>query len=111
MQIITTNTLEEMRERQETLALINVLDEAAHKRAHIPGSANIPVDDAGFLSRVESTVGDKQSPVVVYCANADCPASSRAARLLDEAGFKAVYEYEGGTESWREHGNRVEGSV
>mgnify|MGYP003626742147 CR=1 FL=1 len=41
--------------------------------------------------------------VVVYCANFDCPASTDAARKLDEAGFNNVYDYEGGTQDWMEN--------
>lgn len=111
MQTITTEELKRMKERKENLPLVNVLDAEQYRAAHIPGSVNIPVDDTSFLAKTESLVGDKQSPVVVYCASQECPASPKAAKLLDEAGYKTVYDYEGGTEAWRQAGQPVEASA
>jgi len=49
--------------------------------------------------------------VVVYCANAECDASPKAAERLEEAGFTDVVDYQGGTQSWEEAGLAIEGNA
>lgn len=114
MQTLTTEQLEAMQaenrdRKSEEFALINVLSREQYRDAHIGGSSNIPVGDEDFVLKVEQTVGDKKRPVVVYCASTTCDASEKAARKLEEAGFKKVFDYEGGTKSWQEAGLPVEG--
>lgn len=103
MKKITRNELKDMNEQQhEDFVLINVLPQKEFNKRHIRTSINIPVDEDGFVDRVESVVGSRDRKVVVYCANTDCNASPTAARALDEAGFENVYDYAGGTEDWFE---------
>lgn len=111
MQTLTTEQLDSMREAHEDLALINVLPVEKYQKAHIPGSDNIPLESEDFLDQVEDKLDNKDDPVVVYCANTECDASPKAARKLEEAGFSDVYDYEGGTEAWREAGREVRGRL
>lgn len=111
MKSIGTNELESMRERYEDLAVVNVLDKAAYLERHIPGSANIPVGESPFASRVEKLAGGKDKPVVVYCASGTCDASPKAAKKLDQAGFEQVYDYEGGMEAWSKAGKEIESGM
>lgn len=111
MKPIGTEQLESMREEHDHLAVVNVLDKDAFLERHIPGSANIPVGDALFESRVEKLAGGKDRPVVVYCASDTCDASPKAAEKLDRAGFERVYDYEGGMEAWKQAGNEVESGM
>lgn len=107
MQTITTERMKEMLDGPGPV--INVLDEDAFERAHIPGTTNIPVSDEDFASRVASMVADRDTPIVVYCASSECDASPRAAKALEEAGFTDVHDYEGGTAAWSRAGNELEG--
>lgn len=101
MQAISRDDLKRMNETEhEDFVLINVLEPDAFKDKHIRTSINIPVDDNDFESRVEKVVAGKDRKVVVYCASFDCDASEQAANKLNDAGFKAVYDYEGGTKDW-----------
>jgi len=111
MKTLTTGQLDELREKQKDLALINVLSEEDFQKAHIPGSENIPLQSADFIRQVEHRMGGKDKPVVVYCASTQCDASPKAAQKLEEAGFTDVYDYEGGTQAWREAGREVRGHV
>ncbi len=87
--------------RHEDFVLINVLPPEEFNQEHIRTSVNVPQGDPNFTDMVEKVAGNKERPIVVYCAGFDCPASSDAAKKLDEAGFQYIYDYEGGTEDWR----------
>lgn len=103
MQSISRDELKRMNETQhEDFVLINVLKPDAFRQQHIRTSINIPVDDDDFEQLVERVVADKGRKIVVYCASFDCDASQQAAEKLENAGFEAVYDYEGGTRDWFE---------
>src|SRR5690606_34751506 len=106
MQTINADRVAEEIERG-SVQLINVLNADDFTREHIPGSVNIPVSHPGFVERVEQTVGDKGTRVVVYCASRECPASENTARKLEEAGFSNVMDFEEGMQGWKDAGRRV----
>ena len=96
---ISTDRTQELLDRDDAW-VINVLDPKYYRKSHIPGSLNIPIGADDFLGRVASEVPDRDSTIVVYCAGPDCNASPRAARLLMEAGYSDVHDYEGGMKEW-----------
>ena len=101
MKTISRDDLKQMNETEhEDFVLINVLPRDAFNREHIRTSINIPVDEPSFLEQAEAVAGSKDRKIVVYCANFDCDASPKAAQKLEDAGFKEVYDYEGGTRDW-----------
>ncbi len=89
----------------DTVKLINVLDQKYFEDAHIPGSLNISLDDL----EKESADWNKDATVVVYCANYNCSASAAAARKLKEYGFTNVKAYEAGMADWAQAGLPVDG--
>lgn len=107
---LTTITADELKaalESERPPVLINVLPREAHEAKHIPGSVNVPVDD---IDRVESIVPNKNESIVVYCANADCTASPKAAQQLEERGYTNVVDFEDGYAGWRQAGHPLVGS-
>ncbi len=103
MKTLTRDELKRMNEQDhEDFVLVNVLPPEAFRKQHIRTSVNVPVKREDFAEVVESIAGDKDRKIVVYCANFDCDASPKAAKKLEDAGFKRVYDYEGGTEDWFE---------
>ncbi|MGB8468040.1 MAG: rhodanese-like domain-containing protein [Candidatus Babeliales bacterium] len=90
----------------ERLLLVNVLDKAAYDDAHIKGSIQVPFEE---LEHWATTIENKTVPVVVYCANYMCSASSDAVKTLQAAGFKNVSAFEGGIAEWKHLGFPVEG--
>ena len=65
----------------------------------IQGSLNIDYFKADFMEIAKSKL-DKNKPVLVYCAAGGRSAS--AAKDLKKAGFKSVYDLEGGYDNWNE---------
>lgn len=104
MQPIDRNELKNMMDRQKDFVLIETLPEESFNKEHLPGAINIPTNADDFEERVKEAVPEKDKPVVVYCANKECPASPEAAKKLEEMGYKAVFDYEEGKEDWREAG-------
>jgi rhodanese-related sulfurtransferase len=111
MEAIDTQDLMKLRRQDKRLAIINVLSRDEFRRRHIPGSTNIPVTDADFVESVESTIGGRDVPVVVYCAGENCEASVKAAATLDREGFRRVYDYVGGMSAWQEAGRPVQAGM
>ena len=101
MQTITTRQLRQMQERDPNLTLINTLPEEHFEQTRVPGAINIPLESDDFVARVEQQAGDRGAPVVVYCASAQCNSSEKAAEKLEQAGFTAVIDYQGGAEAWQ----------
>jgi len=104
MKTISTKELQRLREKKQSVPIINVLPNEYFAKQHIAGSVNIPLEDENFISQVENEVGDKSEPVVVYCANTECDASPKAAKQLEEAGFNQVLDYEEGMKGWKDAG-------
>ncbi len=101
---ITKDRLQEMIAQHEDLLIVDVLDADSFAKAHIAGAVNIP------LGKMNDALGTcfaempKDRPIVVYCANQRCKASTRAAEMLMTAGFTQVVDYENGLAEWVEAG-------
>jgi len=104
MKTIDTQDLKKLIDRDADFLLINTLSPDQSKKTEIPGSINIPQDNADFVDRVESEAVEKDKQIVVYCASEKCGSSEEAARKLEEAGFTNVYDYSGGAKAWTQSG-------
>jgi rhodanese-related sulfurtransferase len=65
----------------------------------ISGSMNMDYFSSSFIAIAEKKL-DKNKPVLVYCAAGGRSAS--AAKDLKKAGFKKVYDLEGGYDAWKD---------
>jgi rhodanese-related sulfurtransferase len=107
MKTITRDELTTKIDGGEQLVLVEVLDRDQFEKFHLPGAINVPV--AGdFDHFIQKAVPDRNQPVVVYCANASCNASPKAAERMDRLGYMEVYDYEAGKQDWKEAGLPVE---
>jgi rhodanese-related sulfurtransferase len=76
-------------------AIIDVRTPGEYTRGNIEGSKNINI--AGNFSQ-EIQKLDKNKPVYVYCAVGG--RSSRAMQMMNQMGFKEVYNLMGGYNAW-----------
>jgi len=76
----------------------------AYRSKHIPQSLWFETVDeaAAALERDEE--------IVVYCADVHCPASIRAYRFFERAGFTRVRRYAGGVADWEAAGYPLAGA-
>lgn len=107
MQTITRDELKQKMEQNPGTTLIETLPEESYNEFHIPGAANIPINDQ-FDENVQQAVPHKNQDVVVYCMNSDCDASPKAAQRMEELGYSNVYDYEAGKQEWNQAGLPVE---
>jgi rhodanese-related sulfurtransferase len=87
--------------------LVEVLPQEEYDELHLPGAINVPLKelDSRSAGRLE-----RERPVVVYCWDALCDMSPRAATRLDQLGFD-VYDYALSKVDWMAHGLPVEGTA
>lgn len=105
-EIISRTDLKTMIDEDRDFELIEVLSKEEFEEYHLPGAINIPGDR--LRETVEGQIPDKNTPIVVYCADPSCTASDRAAELLTNLGYHHVFDYRGGKEHWKEGGLAVE---
>ena len=73
-------------------------------REHLPGAINLPVREIDERTTARLS---RDSEYVVYCWNASCHASTKAAQRLESLGFK-VKELHGGLQDWKKQGYPTE---
>jgi rhodanese-related sulfurtransferase len=78
--------------------LVEVLPEHEYTEEHLPHALHLPLKrlDAGHAQALL----DPSRPVVVYCLDALCDMSPRAAWRLERLGFGPVYDYAAGKVDW-----------
>lgn len=108
MQEISRDRLKSML-HNNGVQLIEVLAPEYYEKFHLPGAVNVPLGD-DFDEQIEQVIPDKNRQVVVYCLDAECQASPKAARRMEELGYQQVYDYEAGKEDWKAAGLPVEPS-
>ncbi|PZG09962.1 rhodanese-like domain-containing protein [Nonomuraea aridisoli] len=77
--------------------LVEVLPEPEYAWAHLPQARNVPLRQ---LDRAAATTLDPERPVIVYCHDALCDLSPRAAHRLKRLGFTRVHDYVLGKMDW-----------
>jgi rhodanese-related sulfurtransferase len=89
--------------KAEAALVVEVLDRPYFRKFHLPGAVNIPIN-GNFDAGIRHHAPDRSRPVIVYCLDAACDASRRAAARLEALGYTRVYDYEGGKMDWKQAG-------
>ena len=105
LKFVTLETLLEMKANNEKFKLVEVLSEENFGGGHIPGAVNLPLDK---LEKLAPEKLKKNESIMVYCASYACHASTRAARLLLDLGYKKILDYKGGKKGWIAAGLELE---
>jgi rhodanese-related sulfurtransferase len=87
--------------------LVEVLPLEEYEELHLPGALHLPLKELD-AQRAEQL--DRSRPVVVYCWDALCDMSPRAAARLELLGFDA-YDYALSKVDWMAHGLPMEGAA
>lgn len=85
--------------KDQSAQIVDVRTSNEVAQGKIQGSVNIDYFKNNFVEIATSKL-DKTKPVLVYCAAGGRSAS--AAKDLKKAGFKKVYDLEGGFDNWKE---------
>lgn len=76
------------------IQFIDVRSKSEYQSGHAAKSVNIPLEEL----EKESAKLDKDKPVYVICQTGKC--SQQGAEILEKAGFKEIYNVQGGTTAW-----------
>jgi rhodanese-related sulfurtransferase len=87
--------------------LVEVLPHEEYEELHLPDAINIPLRTLDAKTAAQL---DRSRPVVVYCWDALCDMSPRAATRLGQLGFD-VYDYVLGKVDWMAHNLQMEGTA
>ena len=87
--------------------LVEVLPREEYDELHLPGAINLPLKE---LDAQHATRLDHERAVIVYCWDALCDMSPRAASQLAGLGFD-VYDYALSKVDWMAHGLPMEGTA
>jgi len=81
----------------ENVQLVDVRTPEEHDKGHLSNSQNIDFNSPTF--DVDISVLDKEKPVILYCAKGG--RSAKCAEKMLKAGFKKIYDLEGGFSKWQ----------
>lgn len=96
VQLITVDELAMHMENSSELLLLDVRTKEEFEEGHLPGAQNMDFLSDEFLIQVEQL--PKDQAVFIYCRSGN--RSAKAANLMHEAGFRQIYDLEGGYLKW-----------
>lgn len=103
--VITIVTTEEVQTimQSEDVQLIDVRTLEEYQEGHILNAQNIDYNSPNF--EVNITKLNKSKPVLLYCKSGN--RSGKSSQIFLEAGFKIIYDLEGGITEWIDKGLEV----
>ncbi|MEP1032571.1 rhodanese-like domain-containing protein [Ekhidna sp.] len=102
IEIINAEKLIELQKAGTVVVDIRTLKE--YDQGHLPGVIHIDFFSSDFLERIKEQ--DTSNPLIIHCASGG--RSRKAAEMLQEAGFKLIYDYKGGFSDWKSKGLDIE---
>lgn len=89
---------------ERDVQLVDVRTPQEFSEGHLKNATNFDIYEPDFTSHFAEL--DKEKPVLVYCRSGK--RSADAAALLEEAGFKEIYNLDGGILRWEDAGKPLE---
>jgi rhodanese-related sulfurtransferase len=93
---VSNEEAKELMAQQPDLQIIDVRQNAEVANGIIDGAIQMDISKPAFDAQIETL--DKEMPVLVYCAAGG--RSKTAQEIMEEAGFKTVYNLKRGYERW-----------
>ena len=87
----------------EDVQLVDVRTPEEFNEGYIEGSQNIDFKSPTFDTDISKL--DKSKPVILYCHSGR--RSATCAKKLKDAGFKKIFDLEGGISQWKHEGYKV----
>lgn len=100
---ISAEDLQVLIDTNPDLVLIDARRASDYAQGHIPGAVAVTPGEA-TPERLAALAPNKDTPIVFYCGNHQCPASGKAAYKAAQQGYKRLYKYTEGIEDWRAKG-------
>lgn len=82
---------------ENKVTVIDVRTPQEYQDGHIKNAQNINVQSADFKAKMENF--DKDKPIYIYCRSG--ARSAKAGKILEDMGFKEIYDLKDGILSWK----------
>lgn len=96
VKLVTADEMQSILELED-VQLVDVRSSEEYKEVHVVNAQNIDFNSPTFDDDI--TKLDKAKPVILYCKGGG--RSAKCAKKLKDAGFKKVYDLEGGISKWK----------
>ncbi|WP_242085428.1 rhodanese-like domain-containing protein [Aestuariivivens sediminis] len=90
--------------QNERVQLVDVRTPEEYNDGYIENAINIDFYSPTFVEDIEKL--DKEQPILVYCKSGR--RSAKCSKILEEAGFKKIYDLKGGFSTWKFKGFKIE---
>lgn len=101
-QIISRSEIKAALDTHEAITLVEALPEKYFRDAHLPSALQMNHDEVD--AKAATLLPNKSAKIIVYCSNASCANSGKAASRLMQLGYTDVYKYAEGKQDWIEAG-------
>lgn len=102
---ISTSELKNLIDSQTPVAILDARSGPWDDGNRLPGAKSLSYD--ATAEQAAAVINSKDSLVVVYCTNLQCPASKMLAERLIQLGYTNIVKYPEGIEKWMQEGNMV----
>lgn len=100
IKVLTPTEFHDAMMKNKDIQLIDTRTAAEFEEGHLPDALNIDVLETDFITKAEKLNVEK--PIYVYCRSGK--RSAKAALILKDAGFKEIYDMQGGYLQWESEG-------
>jgi rhodanese-related sulfurtransferase len=95
---LDVNSFEKKKTELKEFTLLDVRTQDEYAQGHLANSTLLDIYSNEFKTKAAKL--DKSKPVLVYCASGI--RSKKAAVILEELGFKEIYNLSGGFAAWKQ---------
>lgn len=103
--VVTTAQLDELINSKEGVYLFDARSSKYDDGKRIPTGVSLSYNASA--AEVAKAIPYKNSLVITYCSNLQCPASAKLAKHLHDLGYTNVKEYPEGIQGWVKAGKHV----
>lgn len=98
--------LKEWYDRGQEMVVLDARSKEYFDGQLLPHAVSIPHHTP--ITQLKRVLPSRDSVIIVYCSNKECPASKMLAKKLVSEGYTNVYKYPAGMQEWLEKGYPTE---
>lgn len=100
IEVLTPTEFHDAMMKNKDIQLVDARTAAEFEEGHLQDALNIDVLEKDFITKAEKL--NLEQPIYVYCRSGK--RSAKAALILKDAGFKEIYDMQGGYLQWESEG-------
>ncbi len=100
IKVLAPTEFQDSMAKNKDIQLVDARTAAEFEEGHLQDALNIDVLEKDFITKAEKL--NLEKPIYVYCRSGK--RSAKAALILKDAGFKEIYDLQGGYLQWESEG-------